>query len=259
MTDEERYLFDLMGYIVVEGVLTMAEVATLNGLIDQRDPWGAHAREGVGTMSLGEGNLHVGPLERWEEPFRRLIDHPKIVPYLLEMIGPKFRYDHGYAIFMQAGGAKHRLHGGGTPYDPGQYYQWRNERMFNGLVVVSFALGDVNPGDGGFAAVPGSHKSNLPCPEGIKQLERLGPWSIQVSQPAGSAIIFTEALTHGTWPWTVDRERRSLLFKYSPGHMSWAPTYPAADDVPEAADDAVLRRILEPPYIGRRARSVEEG
>ena len=69
-------------------------------------------------MALGEGNLHVGPLESWEAPFRRLIDHPKIMPHLLELIGPKFRYDHGYAIFMRRGGAKHRLHGGGTPSIP---------------------------------------------------------------------------------------------------------------------------------------------
>jgi ectoine hydroxylase-related dioxygenase (phytanoyl-CoA dioxygenase family) len=208
-------------------------------------------------MSLGQGNLHVGPLEEWEAPFRRLIANPRLLPYLTEMIGPKCRYDHGYAIFMQRAGAKHRLHGGGTPYDPGQYYHWRNERMYNGLIVVSYALGDVNPGDGGFAAVPGSHKSNLPCPENIKQLERTGPWVIQVPQPAGSAIIFTESLTHGTWPWQSDRERRSLLYKYSPGHMSWAPEYPAVATVPEAADDAVLHRLMTPPFIGRRPAVTE--
>ena len=130
--------------------------------------------------------------------------------------------------------------------------------MYNGLIVVSYALGDVNAGDGGFAAVPGSHKSNLPCPDNIKQLERLGPWVVQASQPAGSAILFTESLTHGTWPWNSDRERRSLLYKYSPGHMAWSSTYPTAADAPETADDPVLRRIMEPPYIGRRARVVED-
>jgi hypothetical protein len=258
MTDEERYLFDLMGYLVVDDVLTAEELTELNALIDQRDPWGAHAREGIGNMSLGEGNLHVGPLEQWEEPFRRLINHPKLLPYLLELIGPKFRYDHGYAIFMRSGGAKHPLHGGGTPYDPGQYYHWRNERMYNGLIVVSYALGDVNPGDGGFAAVPGSHKSNLPCPPSIKQLEWQGPWVVQAAQRAGSAVIFTEALTHGTWPWTAKHERRSLLYKYCPGHMAWGGQYPVAADVPETATDPVLRRIIEPPYIGRRARVIED-
>ncbi|HLZ09726.1 MAG TPA: hypothetical protein VKT80_14140 [Chloroflexota bacterium] len=128
MNDEERYLFDLMGYLVIENVLNGDEVAALNILIDQRDPWGQYERSGQGS-TVGDGNLHVGPLHAWEEPFRRLIEHPPILPYLTELIGPKFRFDHGYAIFMKRGGAKHRLHGGNTPYDPGQYYHWQKGRM----------------------------------------------------------------------------------------------------------------------------------
>lgn len=255
MNDDERYLFDLMGYLVVDDMLSAAELDELNGLVDRRDPWGAYERDGRGN-TVGDGNLHVGPLHKWEAPFRRLIDHPKLRPYLLELIGPKFRFDHGYAIFMKRGGAKHPLHGGATPYDPGQYYHYRNGKLYNGLIVVSYALGDVNPGDGGFAAVPGSHKSNLPCPAWIKAFERPGPWLQQVPQKAGSAVIFTEALTHGTWPWTVDHERRSLLYKFAPGHMAWSNSYPSAADTPEADWTDEQRRILEPPYIGRRATVV---
>jgi hypothetical protein len=47
--------------------------------------------------------------------------------------------------------------------------------MYNGLTAVAYNLTDVNPGEGGFGCIPGSHKSK-----------------------AGTAIIFTEALTHGT-------------------------------------------------------------
>jgi ectoine hydroxylase-related dioxygenase (phytanoyl-CoA dioxygenase family) len=251
MNDEERYLFDLMGYLVIEDVLSPSEVAELNALIDRRDPWGEYPRHQRGSL-VGEGNLHVGPLHAWEEPFRRLIDHARLRTYLAEIIGPKFRFDHGYAIFMRKGGAQHRLHGGNAPYDPAQYYHWRDGKMHNGLTVVSYALGDVNPGDGGFAAIPGSHKSNLPCPSHFKTFERTGPWVLQVPQRAGSAIIFTEALTHGTWPWTADAERRSLLYKFSPGHMSWARDYPAAADVPEADWSAAARQILTPPFVQQR-------
>ena len=147
--------------------------------------------------------------------------------------------------------------GGGTPYDPSQYYPWRNGTMHNGLVVVPFALTAVGPGDGGFAAIPGSHKSNLPCPDDFKTFTKTGPWVVQVPQPAGSIVIFTEALTHGTWPWTAAGERRSLLYKFSPGHMSWLREYPAAADVPETADDPELQRIMEPLYVQQRAHIVE--
>ena len=39
---------------------------------------------------------------------------------------------------------------------------------------------------------------------------------------AGDVLIFTEALTHGTFPWQAEHERRSLLFKYSPRMIAWA-------------------------------------
>ncbi|HZP81290.1 MAG TPA: hypothetical protein VFB21_06615 [Chthonomonadaceae bacterium] len=43
--------------------------------------------------------------------------------------------------------------------------------MRNGLTVVAYNLKDVNPGDGGFGCVPGSHKSNLPFPSEWRELE----------------------------------------------------------------------------------------
>ena len=47
-----------------------------------------------------EGRLEITRsllrLERpWCEPFRALLAHPKIVPYLTELLGPGFRLDHG--------------------------------------------------------------------------------------------------------------------------------------------------------------------
>lgn len=34
---------------------------------------------------------------------------------------------------------------------------------------------------------------------------------------AGSAVIFTEALTHGAMPWRANHERRTLLYRYAAG------------------------------------------
>ena len=38
-------------------------------------------------------------------------------------------------------------------------------------------------------------------------------WSLP-SMPAGSVLLFTESLTHGTAPWQAQHERRTLLYKY---------------------------------------------
>ena len=37
-------------------------------------------------------------------------------------------------------------------------------------------------------------------------------------------IIFTEVLQHGTLPWTAEHDRRSILWRYSPGNMSFHPS-----------------------------------
>ena len=40
-TELDRYLFDLQGYLVIEDVLTVGEVAGLNALVDQHiEPFG---------------------------------------------------------------------------------------------------------------------------------------------------------------------------------------------------------------------------
>ena len=44
-------------------------------------------------------------------------------------------------------------------------YIFRDGRMHNGLTVVTFQLTDVPPGVGGLIVIPGSHKSNYPCPQ----------------------------------------------------------------------------------------------
>jgi ectoine hydroxylase-related dioxygenase (phytanoyl-CoA dioxygenase family) len=114
---------------------------------------------------------------------------------------------------------------------------------------VSYALTDAGAADGGFAVVPGSHKANFPVPRRFVLLEETGPWVARVPVEAGDAIIFSEACTHGTWPWRARHERRSLLYKFAPGHMAWAAPHPSATDAPEIDYSEQQRRLLEPPYV----------
>ena len=260
MTPEERYLFDLQGFLVIENVLAPAEVAELNALLDAKDLWN-RARDGqVPVFAHDENFLNdLAPdIYQWEDPFRRLLAHPLVLPYLTELVGPAFRFDHGYMILMRKGGGGRswHLHGGGSPFDPSQFYVFRDGRMHNGLTVVSFALTDAPPGQGGFACVPGSHKANYPVPTSLTEFSESPPPFVQnVPWRAGSVVIFTEALTHGTWPWSADHERRSILYKFSPGHMSWAAGYPAASDQDFSATAA---NALRPPHVEARRATIQE-
>jgi ectoine hydroxylase-related dioxygenase (phytanoyl-CoA dioxygenase family) len=172
-----------------------------------------------------------------------------MLPYLKSLVGAKFRYDHGHALLMRAGAKQLGLHGGSTPWDPAQEYRYRDGEMLNGLLVVSYALSDAGPDDGGFAVVPGSHKANFAVPRPFISFEKTGPWVLRVPVKAGDAIIFSEACTHGTWPWRAKHERRSLLYKFAPGHSAWASPYPSPADAPEIEYPEQLQRILDAPYV----------
>ncbi|MEZ4661708.1 MAG: phytanoyl-CoA dioxygenase family protein [Caldilineaceae bacterium] len=122
------------------------------------------------------------------------------MPYLKVILGDGFRLDHYYGIYMRAGTERLNLHGGNTPYDPPEYYHFRNGHMYNGLTVVSWNLSDTGPEHGGFCCIPGSHKANYPCPPEIKENHVDSDMVVIPEAKAGSVVIFTEALTHGTAP-----------------------------------------------------------
>jgi hypothetical protein len=141
MSDPERYLFDLRGFLVVEDLLTEAELAACNEAIDRhrdlirsRPPeqsLSCSAAALRGDQGRFEMTRSLLALEKpWCEPFRRLLVHPGIVPYLTELIGPGFRLDHGPGLIgMERGTEGHLLHGGGEPYDPSQYYFYKKSWM----------------------------------------------------------------------------------------------------------------------------------
>ena len=240
MTEIEQYLFDLQGFLVVEDALSSAQLAALNEIIDHQ-------------ISLvdepGKSWFRFNRLLSWGMPFQSLIDNPRITPYLLNLLGSQFRLDHDYVHIIRQGPGPigSYLHGGGSPYDPCQYYIYKNGRMYNGLTAVAYNLSDVNPGEGGFGCIPGSHKSNLPLPQECQDLEHPHPCVQQIVGKAGTAIIFTEALTHGTLVWKGKRDRRTLFYKYSPYPSAWLRNYYNPDDYPELTESQ--RGILRNPGV----------
>lgn len=244
MTEHERYFFDVNGYLVLEDVLTPKEVDHLNAVMDAQNL--PPAGDTIESQRFGGFFL-------WDEAYRRLINHPRVLPVLMELLGDRLRLDHAYGILMAPNTEGLHLHGGGTPYDPAQYYHFQNGRMYNGLTVASWALVDVNPGDGGFCCIPGSHKANFPLPDDVRHFRAHLNWVRQIPQKAGSVLIFTEALTHGTLPWRAPYPRRSLLLKYAPAHEAWGRAHPLTPELAALLDEQ-QKRLFEPPYIWRRER-----
>jgi ectoine hydroxylase-related dioxygenase (phytanoyl-CoA dioxygenase family) len=232
VTDEDRYAFDVQGYLVFRGVLSEDQLAGLNATIDEV---GAAAED----TTPDSHNFRTDVLT-WSQGFRDLIDHPVLMPYLKEWVDARVRIDHVYPIFATAGAPRGALHGGGHHSDSLFYYHADPSGIRTGLVAASWALTDNPPGEGGFMCIPGSHKAAFARPESYDDLV------IEVPLAAGDMVLFTESLTHGTLPWTAAHQRRQLFYKYCPGATAWS-LVPWPEELKDAATPA-QRALLEPPY-----------
>ena len=222
----QQYLFDLQGYLVIHDALGAAEVAELNRLIDaQRLP---SPRESIrfGSAAGKHGPDH-GFLN-WGEPFCRLLDHEAILPILRFRLGDYFRLDRLYGIRMHKGqtmGAMHADYGASAPNSfttPGERFHFAPNRIYEGFTVAAWNLTDCGPTSGGFWCIPGSHKSNFKLPRRIHEAPEKAACVVIPEIPAGSVVLFSEAVMHGTAPWRADHERRTLLYKYCVSYMAWS-------------------------------------
>lgn len=87
MNELERYLFDLQGFLVVEDAVGPEQIAAINQLLDKQI---AHIDE------PGKPCFRFDSLLGWGSPLRALIDNPQITPYLVTLVGSRFRLDHDY-------------------------------------------------------------------------------------------------------------------------------------------------------------------
>lgn len=246
LTDEEKFRFDLQGYLVVKNVLTLVECQELCSLADE--VWPAQVDDGPFRRTEA--------VSLWHKRFLDLIDHPRILPYLSELLGGRLRADHDYCIFMNKGDTQNQLHGGPRIYETDHWYHYQDGIMRNGLTVATWALTNAHSGDGGFVCVPGSHKTNFlkKFPNDVRKFERAVDYVIQPELLAGDVLIFTEALIHGTAPWRADHERRTLLYKYSPPHSTWRKVPYDPEKYPAASEQQ--RRLMAPPSIEAHARVI---
>jgi hypothetical protein len=129
VSDMERYLFDLNGYLILKGALSRDEVAACNATYDELedaakaiDGRGWHGNVSVNNSGKQEGLIfqqlyEAGPV--WET----LLDHPSWYDKAVHFIGTddpeNFDGHHGHAFIdecfgtIRATGGAQRLHSGG--------------------------------------------------------------------------------------------------------------------------------------------------
>ncbi|EEH53080.1 uncharacterized protein MICPUCDRAFT_52878 [Micromonas pusilla CCMP1545] len=233
MSDEDKFLFDTNGFVVVRGVFGADDLRRFHAAIDAHADR-IHERKGQLRLTANRtplsgdgvtGRKDLAGFLGWEtphrEPFRDVLTHPRLLPYLHELVGPGYRLDHNPLLILQDPGSEGFEFHGGSTLDSGEWnhplgYQFNHGKMRCNLLAFAVHLTDVKEGEGGFCVIRGSHKSNYACPAAIKRYERAVEHAHQPAIDAGDVVVFTEATTHGTLPWRGASQRRNVIYRFSP-------------------------------------------
>ena len=219
MTPEQRYWFDLTGYLHVPGAMSADELAAAQAAAQRYiDTPPAQLPPGFGVD--GRRYLHGFAFDKSLE---RLAFHTSIWPIIRELTNDRPRLISGTLQVNKPGEQDSALHLHCARESYG-YESSRVEthdgRLFCDNIAVFPYLDDVFPGDGGLLALTGSHKAQFPRPpqmynDGDMDLEEPPEGIVNITPKAGDMVIITESLTHGALPWRPpDRWRRILVLRY---------------------------------------------
>lgn len=260
-TDLDIYMFDLQGYLVLKKALTPAHVAALNAGIDALLPmepgqWDGYVHAHTYTQSDG---LNLQQIYEAGEPFEQLIDHPAWIEKVKHFVGGEntFDYNHG-PLFIDENFANLRgpgeaigLHSGGHTGTKRNQYRFHNGRFQCGQVNILIALTDIGPGDGGTMIIPASHKANFLHPHFEQYRMALGaavdgtPGAVEIHLEAGDAILFVDALSHGSARRVNPGQRRIMVYRYGPSWGNFRFGYHPSPELLERLTPA-RRQIVYP-------------
>jgi hypothetical protein len=272
LSPEQKYEFDLRGYIVLKGHYDAAAVAHFHAGVDELQAipieYETYRKLGVSSYFLGAANADP------EHPFWKGEHRPDRAPSPAGGVGrvdhalcgtekldpivrdPVLRAVHtelaGGPVYISAtyyiekvgpapGGG---LHNGGYPIIRDIYYAYdhTNGRFACKSTKSVVILSDMSKVENGpFAAIPGSHKANFSCPFDMADAGN-NPMAVPVLADPGDVVIFSEGMTHNAYPVTTDIIRRSIFFNYMPSigvnHLPYQRMSQYPDHVLDRLSDA---------------------
>jgi len=257
------YLFDLNGYRVLKGALSSEQVARINRWVDEHPP--GKPGEWIGDIETqtyqGHDGVNYQNIIEGGDVFEECIDHPSWIDDVRRYICTD---SHAVSINeaflnVRAKGGFIGIHSGG--HIPGFPHLVRHHTgaWMVGQINILMALTDIGPGDGPTTVIPGSHKSHEVHPALRAEGDRAGkPQShnddvvaaeqlnmMEVYLKAGDALMFTDAICHGSAARTNPGHRRVMIYRYSPHMMMTRFNYLPSEELLGRLTPS-RRKIIEP-------------
>ena len=267
VSERERYFFDLNGYLLLKGALSAEEVAEINAGIDALLPiapgeWKGHVH---GHNYGDDDGINIQQIYEGGNCFEKLIDHPSWIEKVKYFVGgaDTFDYNHGPLFIdecfanIRGPGEAIGLHSGGHEGTKRTQFRFYNGAFHCGQINLLMALTDIKEGDGSTMVVPASHKAHFPHPDEGKYAMRSEIASVdhvegavQVHMDAGDALLFVDALCHGSAERRNPGNRRIIVFRYGPSWGNFRFGYQVSDEL--AARLTPERRQIVRPQVPLR-------
>ncbi len=263
-TNMERYLFDLIGYIVLRGALSEEEVAAGNAILDELqdmkpDEWRGRVH-GHNFTGSHEG-LNLQQIYEAAPVFEQMIDHPSWIAKVTHFIGTdenNFDGLHGPCLIdenfanIRTKGEAIGLHSGGQDRVTRCQFRYHDNKFHCGQINILTAFNKIGPGDGATMVIPGSHKSNILHPEfGVAAISEQSTsvdhitGAVEVYLEPGDAILFVDAIMHGSAKRTNMGQRRISVYRYGPSWGFFRHAYRPSDALLQRLDSK-RRQIVMP-------------
>jgi len=222
---EEDFLFDLHGYRIIRGALSAEDLAAIHAFADLHDTADRKPGDWIGNVEAhtygSKDGLNFQNIIEGGAVFEKLIDHPAWMEQVSRYIvagDHQVRIDECFLNLRNRGGFI-PVHSGGANVRVTGTFRWPTGAWAVGQINILMAISDIGPGDGATTVAPGSHHSTLPHPNmnwaaGVGGHQAIAMQEVHLK--AGDALMFTDAICHGSMPRTNPGQRRVLIYRYTP-------------------------------------------
>ena len=214
------YEFDLNGFIVLKNLISPLKIKRLNKTLEKIEH--SKPEDLPDNVFFGKKKnskeAYISNLLEIGKDFEDLAINPSILKIMNRVTLGFYRLNHAVAMTKYVKGKYTYLHMGNIPMHPKVFYMVKNNKIFSNVTKVVFPLINNTEKDGGFAVIPGSHKCNFDRPFDNNPKNNLSVLKYVEAGP-GDAIVFSEALAHGSLINKTNRVRRILSYCYSVAYM----------------------------------------
>ncbi|NIK75315.1 hypothetical protein FHS15_000413 [Paenibacillus castaneae] len=228
-TELDQFIFESWGYFVIPNVLSKEEIKEC---VDAS----IRLHEAASTVGWGQ----IGRGYESEYALEKLMDHPAVLPKIRGLLGDRFIMQSGWNTMQPAKGCM-----GGWHQDGSSAFDFNKLAYPIPLIQLraSFLLTDQEePGMGNMELIPGSHRSLVPLPDLIRTGKLDTPISHVICAPAGSVLVFHNAVWHRSYEHNWDYDRYTMHYIYSPPWVK--PSDRFSNDVGFMQKTTPVRRAL---------------